>query len=147
MTTKRRRKKKYRWLSQIKRKLLAFITPKNAVSEKQPRRKRKRRTKRRRNFGRSLQERWQSFLMLFKSKKQTPPISVNNQQGLRSIRKKRRRRSKKKAFGARIYLSLLNLGQKALQLSQKLLFFNKRRRRRRRKQYAVYVMGKQKKVN
>jgi hypothetical protein len=130
MTTKHRRKKKYRWLRKIKRSFLAFITPKKTVSEEQPIKTRKRRTRRRKKQ-QSLQERWRSFIVLFK--------------GIKG--KKRRRRSHKKPVWVKIHRNWLNLVHNMTQWFQKSFSPQKRRKRRRRKQYAVYVMGNQKKVD
>jgi hypothetical protein len=130
MTTKRRRKKKYRWLSKIKRRCLAFITRKTTDTGEQPLRIRKRRTRRRKKQ-KSLQELWQSFVVLFK--------------GIKG--QKRRRRSKRKSLWLKIYRSWLKLPENMTQWLQKPFSFQKRRRRRRRKQYALYVMGNQKKVD
>lgn len=125
MTTRHRRRKKYRWLRNIKRQILAFISPKPTIVEEKPVKRRRRRSKKRSPFGAKI---WQSFLLLFK-------------------KKKRRRRSTRKSFKTKIYLSWLQFAQNIAQLNQKLLAPKKRRKRRRRKQYALYVMGNQKKVN
>jgi hypothetical protein len=128
MTTHHRRRKKYRWLRKIKRQILTFISPKPTIVEEKPVKKRRRRSKKRSPFGAKIWQSWQSFLLFFK-------------------KKKRRRRSTRKSFKTKIYLSWLQFAQNIAQLNQKLLAPKKHRRRRKRKQYALYVMGNQKKVN
>jgi hypothetical protein len=72
----------------------------------------------------------------------SPKTTLAEEQPVR----KRKRRTRKKPLGRRIYLSCLKFAQNLVQWIQKLLSPKKRIRRRKRKQYAVYVMGNQKRV-
>jgi hypothetical protein len=126
MTTSHRKRKKYRWLRKAKRLFLAFIAPQKTLAQEQPVRKRRKRSKSQ-SQPKSLREILSGFILLF-------------------FAKKRSRRKKKKPLVKKNYLSWLKFAQNLVQWIQKLLSPKKRRRRRRRKEYAVYVMGNQKKV-
>jgi hypothetical protein len=130
MTTSHRKRKSSssRWLRKAKRLFLAFISPRKTLSQEQLGRKRKRRKRRKsQSQPKSLREILSGFILLLRTKK-------------------RRRRKKKKSLVKKIYLSWLKFAQNCVQWNQKLLTPQKRRRRRRKKQYAVYVMGHQKKI-
>jgi hypothetical protein len=128
MTTSHRKRKSSRWLRKAKRLFLAFISPQKTVAQEQLGRKRKRR-KRRKSQSRpkSLRGILSGLILLFRAKE-------------------RRKSKKKKPLTKKIYLSWLKFARNCVQWNQELVTPQKRRRRRRRKQYAVYVMGHQKRV-
>lgn len=123
MIKKRRRKKKLRWWTKAKRWILELMSRRETVK---PIKKRKRRRKQSQAL--SLQKIWQNVFLQFKPKG--------------------RRRKKKRSLAKRIRRSCLKLAIFLQQQITKLFTPQKRRRRRkRRKDYAVYVMANQKKVD
>ena len=122
MGKKRRRRKKLRWWTKAKRWLLELMSHRETA--KPVKKRRKRRSKRQ---SPSLQKIWQNLFLQFK-----PEL---------------RRRKKKRSFTKRISRSCLKLAISLQQQITKLFTPQKRRRRRKNKQYAVYVMANQKKVD
>ena len=121
MSKKRRKRKKLRWWTKAKRWILELMSRRETTK---PVRKRRKRSK---PQSPSLQKIWQNLFLQFKPK--------------------RRRRSKKRPLAKRIGRSCLKLMISLQQQITKLFAPQKRRRRRKRKQYAVYVMANQKKVD
>ena len=128
MIKKRRRKKKFRWLNKTRRWLLTlfFRQPKNQGSSIRKKRRKKKRKLQSQSV--SIKESLESILLLFKSPKP-----------------KRRRR--KRSLSKRIHRHWLNFFNQIAQRDFSVSRSKKRRRKRRSKQYAVYVMSNQKKVN
>ena len=128
MSKKRLKRKKFSWWRKAKRWMSKLIS--RQETKIKPIKKRKKRKRRRRQLL-SPQQIWHNSFLQFKSKK-------------------RKRRSKKlslfKKF-KKIIRSCFNSITSLQQQIKKLLVPKKRRRRRKRKQYAVYVMSNQKKVD
>lgn len=122
MLKKRRKKKKLHWWTKAKRWMLELISRREKT-------KLKRRKKRRRKSTQSLslQKIWQNVFLPFKPE--------------------RRRRRKKRPLAKRIGRSCLKLAISLQQQIKKLFATQKRKKRRKRRQYAVYVMANQKKVD
>ena len=122
-----RKKSKLRWFSLAKKLVLKIVLIQSHSSGKSYRKRRVR--KKRRYYEREpwLQRLKQSWFQLWSNKK-------------------RRRRKRRKSLSQRTQIFWQRLTQSIIQDCQQ-LFLVKKRRRRKGKQYAVYVMSNQKKVD
>ena len=128
MIERRKKKTKFKWLRKLRRLFLPFVfSRKTELRESNKKRRRKRR----------------------KNKRKTPAFAEIKQTFMLWLKPQKRRRRRKKPLGKRTYHRWQKLRQNVARVMQKLLFPRKKRhsRRRKNKQYAVYVMSNQKRID